>query len=100
MEDRGRGHHRAGMTGVRQRVSWQNAICLRVSQMRTALKKAFEAASHLSKPDQDELAAAIMEEIAAEERWPNLIAHSTDILEKLADEALTEYRAGKTEPLD
>jgi hypothetical protein len=37
--------------------------------MSQALKKAFDAASRLSEQDQDELAAAILDELAAEERW-------------------------------
>ena len=68
--------------------------------MTKALKKAFEAASHLPDADQDELAAAILEELEAEERWDAAFAHSQDALARLADEALEEHRAGRTEPLD
>jgi hypothetical protein len=68
--------------------------------MTKALKKAFEAASRLPDADQDELAAAILEELEADERWEAAFARSQDALERLADEALDEYRAGRTEPLD
>ena len=68
--------------------------------MTKALKKAFEAASRLPDPDQDELAAAILEELDADERWEAVFARSQDALERLADEAQEEYRAGRTEPLD
>lgn len=68
--------------------------------MTKALKKAFEAASRLSDADQDELAAAILEELEADERWEAAFARSQDALERLADEALEEYRADRTEPLD
>jgi phosphopantothenate synthetase len=68
--------------------------------MTRALKKAFEAASRLSDRDQDELAAAIIEEMHADERWEAAFARSQDALERLADEALEEHRAGRTEPLD
>jgi hypothetical protein len=68
--------------------------------MTKALKKAFEAASRLPDADQDELAAAIVEELEADERWEAAFARSQDALERLADEALQEYRAGRTEPLD
>ena len=37
--------------------------------MTKALEKAFEAASRLSAREQDELAAAILEELDADERW-------------------------------
>ena len=33
-------------------------------------------------------------------RWNRSFAHSQDTLERLADEALAEARAGRTEPLD
>jgi hypothetical protein len=68
--------------------------------MTKALKKAFEAASRLPDADQDELAAAILEELEADERWEAAFARSQDALERLANEALEEYRAGRTEPLD
>lgn len=68
--------------------------------MTKALKKAFEAASRLPDADQDELAAAIIEELEADERWEAAFARSQNALERLADEALEEYRAGRTEPLD
>jgi len=68
--------------------------------MTKALKKAFEAAARLPEPDQDELAAAILEELEADERWETAFARSQDALERLADEALEEHRAGRTEPLD
>jgi hypothetical protein len=68
--------------------------------MTEALKKAFEAASRLPDPEQDELAAAILEELDADERWEAAFARSQDALERLGDEALEEHRAGRTEPLD
>ena len=68
--------------------------------MTEALKRAFEAASRLSEPAQDELAAAILEELDADERWDAAFARSQDALERLANEALEEHRAGRTEPLD
>jgi hypothetical protein len=68
--------------------------------MTKALNRAFEAASRLPDQDQDELAAAILEELEADERWEVAFARSQDELERLADEALEEYRTGRTEPLD
>jgi hypothetical protein len=70
------------------------------SAVTKALKKAFEAASRLPDPDQDELAAAILEELEADERWEAAFARSQEALARLADEALEEHRAGRTEPLD
>ncbi len=68
--------------------------------MTKALKKAFEAASRLSEREQDELAAAILEELTADERWEAAFAQSQGALERLADEALAEHRAGRTKALD
>jgi hypothetical protein len=68
--------------------------------MTKALKKAFGAASRLPDSDQDELAAAILEELETDERWEATFARSQDALGRLTDEALEEHRAGRTEPLD
>jgi histidinol-phosphate/aromatic aminotransferase/cobyric acid decarboxylase-like protein len=68
--------------------------------MTKSLKQAFEAAARLPDQDQEELAAAILDELAAEERWAAALAGSGDTLEKLADEALSEHAAGRTRPLD
>jgi len=67
--------------------------------MTRALKKAFEVASRLPEPDQDALAAAIIEELAADERWESAVAAQPGVLERLADEALAEHRAGRTQQL-
>ena len=68
--------------------------------MTKALEEAFREASRLSESEQDALAAAIQAEIEAEEEWKLLLSKSPDALSELADEAISEYRAGRTEPLD
>ena len=68
--------------------------------MTHALKRAFEIAASLPDREQDALAAAILEEVAADERWEASLAASPGALESLADEALREHRAGRTKPLD
>ena len=68
--------------------------------MTKALRRAFEAASRLPNREQEELAAAILEELAADERWEVAFAESQSVLKRLADEALSEHRAGRTEALD
>ena len=68
--------------------------------MTKALKKAFEAASRLPDREQDELATAILEELAADERWEAAFAQSQQALEQLAEEARREHREGRTEALD
>jgi len=50
--------------------------------------------------EQDKLAAAILEELAADERWEAAFAESQQALKRLAGEALREHRTGRTEALD
>jgi len=64
------------------------------------LKRAFAAASRLPAGKQDELAAAILEELAADADWERTLQSSGTVLEGLAREALEEYRSGKVKPLD
>ena len=68
--------------------------------MTKALEQAFAAAARLPADTQDELAAAILADIADESRWAETFAASSDALVSLAREALDEHRAGRTRPLD
>jgi hypothetical protein len=49
---------------------------------------------------QDAIATLILEELEEEQRWETSFARSPDLLAKLAAEAMTEYRTGKTQELD
>ena len=68
--------------------------------MTTLLEKAFSEASKLSESEQNGLAQWIFEELQSERRWDELFANSPDLLSHLADEALAEFQAGKTEVLN
>ncbi len=68
--------------------------------MTNKLKKAFDAASKLPPADQDALAAAILEEVAVDGLWEAAFTQQPAALERLADEALEEHRAGRTRPLE
>ena len=68
--------------------------------MTQALTTAIAAATKLPAAEQDALAAILLEEIASEQRWTQSFAKSEHVLESLAAEALAEFRAGKTKPLD
>jgi len=61
-----------------------------------ALSKAFEAASDLPEDAQQVLAEQLMEEIEGELRWDETLANTQDQLERMADQALQEFRSGKT----
>ena len=68
--------------------------------MTKRLEEVFEEVTKLPNEEQDALAAIILEELASERRWAKAFAKSQDKLARLADEAVAEFRAGKTEPLD
>jgi hypothetical protein len=68
--------------------------------MTQALSSAVAEAAKLPPDEQDVLAAILLEEIASEHRWSLSFAKSQDVLESLASEALSEFKAGKTKPLD
>ena len=64
--------------------------------MTKLLAKAFDLVSQLPEELQDQLAAELLTELADEERWDQALAESGANLEQLADEALAEYRSGRT----
>lgn len=68
--------------------------------MTKLLDKVFEEASKLSELDQNALAKWVLDELDSERAWLKTFGETEDVLEKLADEALTEKRKGKTSPLD
>jgi histidinol-phosphate/aromatic aminotransferase/cobyric acid decarboxylase-like protein len=67
--------------------------------MTQLLDQAFKELAKLPPSEQDALAAALLAELASEKRWTALFDGSQDLLDKLADEALSEHRAGKTKPM-
>jgi len=66
----------------------------------TALEKAFQEATKLPQDEQEAFARWILEELESEHHWAELFNTSADFLEQLADDALGEYRTGKSTPLD
>ena len=68
--------------------------------MTERLEKAFAEAANLPEHEQDLLAKALLEDLAAEEKWDEAFAGSHDELAKLADEALAEFEQGETVPLE
>ena len=68
--------------------------------MTRLLKKAFEEASKLPEVEQNALAKWVIEELESEGRWEKAFAASEDVLDRLADEALTAHKQGKTKPLN
>ncbi len=64
--------------------------------MTELLVKAFQEASKLSHEMQDELAQRLLDDLLGESKWDSTLARSQDQLDKLADKALAEFRAGRT----
>ncbi|MFC1527084.1 hypothetical protein ACFL6X_09795 [Candidatus Latescibacterota bacterium] len=68
--------------------------------MTTMLETALARLKELPGEQQDAIAAIIMAEIESDRQWETAYASSQDELAGLAEEAQTEYRAGKTKPLE
>jgi len=64
------------------------------------LEKAILEIKKLPDEEQDAIAAVIMAELKSERQWDNAFENSRAELDQLAAEALKEYSANKTEPLD
>src|SRR5687767_8752832 len=68
--------------------------------MTQMLEEAIRAAKALPEPDQDAIAAAILEWIEDQRRWAESFARTHEALAELAREALSEHQAGHTLDLD
>jgi len=67
--------------------------------MTQLLDKALREVAKLPAPEQDALAAILLEELVSEQRWSRSFEKSQDVLAGLAEDALAEHAAGKTKPL-
>ena len=69
--------------------------------MNKLLQKAFEKAAELPDEDQDRFAKFLLAELESENRWNELFARpeSEELLNRMADEALADIRAGLSKPL-
>jgi hypothetical protein len=68
--------------------------------MTQLLENAFAAASKLPEPEQDAFASLLLAELDSARRWTEAFASSQDQLSSLADEALSEFEAGQTKPMN
>jgi hypothetical protein len=68
--------------------------------MSKILEQAIAEARKLPPDEQDAVGAIILAEIADEARWAKTFAETQHVLEKLAEEALEDLKAGRTTPLD
>jgi hypothetical protein len=68
--------------------------------MTQLLERAFTEASKLPDAEQDSFASLLLAELESEKRWSQAFASTQNQLATLADEALREFKAGETLPLD
>jgi hypothetical protein len=64
--------------------------------MTKLLAQAFAKASELPENLQDELARELLQELAGEALWDQTLGESAGAVDKLAEQALKEHRAGRT----
>jgi len=68
--------------------------------MTELLERAIAKLKDLPTQEQNAIAAMILEELEDDHRWDESFARSPDLLAKLADEAMGEYRENQTQELD
>ena len=65
------------------------------------LERAIEEAHKLSEDEQEAIGAWLLAEIESERRWDELFSRPVSAaLQRMAEEALADHRAGRTTPLD
>lgn len=68
--------------------------------MTQLLEQVIKKVADLPTSQQDEFASFMLAELESEECWDMLFASSQDVLTRMADDALAEFRSGETELLD
>ncbi len=70
--------------------------------MTQLLEKAFKMASELPEEQQDMLAQILLDELESEHKWDEIFSRpeSEELLNRMAEETLADYKAGLTEPLN
>jgi methylase of polypeptide subunit release factors len=67
--------------------------------MTQALEAAIAAPAKLPPDEQDALSALLVAEMHSEQRWSDLFSQSQGLLAELAQQALLDHAAGKTQSL-
>jgi len=68
--------------------------------MPNLLDEAYAIAKKLPEEDQEAIGAVLLAEIEDNRRWDELLAHPSEVIERMADRALEHHRLGLTLPLD
>lgn len=67
--------------------------------MTALMERAIEETKVLTESEQDFLASLLLENIQDARHWDAQFASSQDVLEELFDEAMEEYKQGRTTPI-
>ncbi|MCY3565100.1 MAG: hypothetical protein OXH27_02840 [Gammaproteobacteria bacterium] len=70
--------------------------------MNDLLQRAFERASALPSDEQERFARFLLAELESERQWAEIFSRpeSEDLLDRLANEALSDHKAGRSTLLD
>lgn len=70
--------------------------------MNDLLQRAFERASALPSDEQERFARFLLAELESERQWAEIFSRpeSEDLLDRLANEALSDHKAGRSMLLD
>ena len=68
--------------------------------MSTLLERAIEKVVALPEDEQDAIASQILASLADDEAWKTRFAEKTDVIRRMANEALAEDERGETLPLN
>jgi hypothetical protein len=68
--------------------------------MSNLLDEAYAAAKKLPEEEQEAIGAQLLAEIEDNRRWDELLAQPSEVIERMADQALEDHRLGRTLPLD
>lgn len=68
--------------------------------MTQLLESAFEKISNLPEMEQNIFAKFIIDEVESENKWDIAFSQTEDLLEEMANEALSDFEGKETESLD
>lgn len=85
---------------VTVRSTSRRPICAAYRNMTHVLEAALVEVAKLPADEQDALGTLLLDEIKSDQRWSASFAASQNTLSTLADDALAEFKAGKTQALN
>jgi hypothetical protein len=68
--------------------------------MSKLLDEAYAIAKKLPEEEQEAIGALLLAEIEDNRRWDELLAQPSEVIERMANQALEDHRLGRTVPLD